>query len=116
MSVNQDLTILQGASANWQSMYATVSASSGLWLQTLSYDENIFNLSLSNSNTISLSVLSSLKGQYLPLTGDILTGPVTARDIFVIDNTKGIILYTLDNHRFRITVNDDGALVTTLLN
>lgn len=37
----------------------------------------------------------------------------TANDVEVTDTTKGIILKSPDGSRFRVTVNNDGALITT---
>jgi hypothetical protein len=37
----------------------------------------------------------------------------TAGDVEIIDTTKGIILKSPDGSRFRVTVNDAGALVVT---
>lgn len=55
-------------------------------------------------------------GYYLPLSGGTLTGVVsTNQDIEITDVTKGIIIRSPSNLRYRITVTDAGELVTTLI-
>lgn len=89
--VNSDLYIgtdLKALSANWQSTYTTVQSNSSTWNQTA----------------------------YLPLSGGSLTGAVsTNQDIEITDFSKGIILRSPSNLRYRVTVNDAGELITTLV-
>ena len=55
-------------------------------------------------------------GAYLPLSGGTLTGAVsTNQDIEITDSTKGIILRSPGNVKYRVTVTDAGELVTTLV-
>ena len=55
-------------------------------------------------------------GFYLPLSGGSLTGAVsTNQDIEITDSTKGIILRSPSNFKYRVTVTDAGELVTTLV-
>ena len=55
-------------------------------------------------------------GAYLPLSGGTLTGTVsTNQDIEITDLTKGIILRSPGNVKYRVTVSDAGELITTLI-
>lgn len=55
-------------------------------------------------------------GAYLPLSGGTLTGAVsTNQDIEITDLTKGIILRSPGNVKYRVTVSDAGELITTLI-
>jgi hypothetical protein len=55
-------------------------------------------------------------GAYLPLSGGTLTGAVsTNQDIEITDSTKGIILKSPNNFKYRVTVTDAGELVTSLI-
>jgi len=45
-------------SDNWNSTYSTVQSNSSTWTQSISFNENTAQLSISNSNTVSLSALS----------------------------------------------------------
>ncbi len=115
---NNTYTTLNANSGSWNSVYSTVSATSASWLQTLTFDENTSILSISNSNSVSLSALNerSVFANYLPLTGGTLTGVIsTNQDIEITDSTKGIILKSPSNFKYRVTVNDAGELVTTLV-
>ncbi len=57
-----------------------------------------------------------VSNNYLPLSGGTLTGPLsTSYDIEITDSTKGIILRSPSNLKYRVTVNDAGELVTTLV-
>lgn len=89
--VNSDLyngSDLKALSANWQGTYSTVQSNSATWNQTA----------------------------YLPLSGGTLTGAVsTNQDIEITDSTKGIILRSPSNFKYRVTVNDAGELITTLV-
>jgi hypothetical protein len=58
---------VKALTGNWQNTYATVSSTSGSWLQTLSFNSGNAQLSISGGNTISLSSLSSSGG--LPTGG-----------------------------------------------
>ena len=58
-------TVVYTGSGNWNSTYTTVNTYSGTWstgIQTLAFDEDTAQLSISNGNTISLSALSGAKG------------------------------------------------------
>jgi hypothetical protein len=89
--INDRLLVLQAASANWQSVYTTVCAYSAIW-----------NTTTTNA--------------YLPLSGGTLTGRVTANEDILFSNTsKTVVLISPGNFRYRITVDDTGALVTTLI-
>lgn len=115
---NYQGTDIKALTANWQNTYSTVNTTSASWLQTLTFDEITSTLSISNSNSVSLSALneSSVFANYLPLSGGTLTGPVsTNQDIEITDSTKGIILISPSNFKYRVTVNDAGELVTTLV-
>ena len=57
-----------------------------------------------------------MSGAYLPLSGGTLTGNVSSnQDIEITDSTKGIILKSPSNFKYRVTVTDAGELVTTLI-
>jgi hypothetical protein len=68
---NYQGTDIKALTANWQSTYSTVSATSGTWRQTLSFNDSNAQLSISNGNTISLSALSAAPGSggSLPVGG-----------------------------------------------
>ena len=109
---------IKALTANWENTYSTVNTTSATWLQTLAFDEVTSILSISDSNSVSLSALneSSVFSNYLPLSGGTLTGPVsTNQDIEITDSTKGIILRSPSNFKYRITVTDAGELVTTAI-
>lgn len=58
-------TVVYTNSGNWNSTYTTVNTYSGAWstgLQTIAFDEDTAQLSISYGNTISLSALSGSKG------------------------------------------------------
>ena len=77
-----------GNSNQWNSTYTTVQTNSAVWNIT----------------------------SYLPLSGGTLTGVVsTNQDIEITDSTKGIILRSPSNLKYRVTVNDAGELATTLV-
>ena len=59
---NYQGTDIKALTGNWQSTYSTVSATSGIWIQTLSFNDSNAQLSISNGNTISLSSLSAAPG------------------------------------------------------
>ena len=109
---------IKALTANWENTYSTVNTTSATWLQTLAFDEVTSILSISDSNSVSLSALneSSVFSNYLPLSGGTLTGTVsTNQDIEITDSTKGIILRSPSNFKYRITVTDAGELVTTAI-
>lgn len=55
-------TGVRALTANWQNTYSTVNTASASWLQTLSFNSNNAQLSISGGNTISLSALSAASG------------------------------------------------------
>jgi hypothetical protein len=105
----------QTYSANYQSTYTTVNTTSSSWSQTLSFDGSTSNLTITpNGNTVNIA--SVVVSKYLPLSGGTLTGAVsTNQDIEITDSTKGIILKSPSNFKYRVTVTDAGELVTTLV-
>jgi len=85
---NYQGTDIKALTGNWQNTYTTVQSNSAIWNQIA----------------------------YLPLSGGTLTGTVsTNQDIEITDSTKGIILKSPSNFKYRVTVNDAGELVTTLI-
>jgi hypothetical protein len=63
-----------------------------------------------------VQVPGSVTSNYLPLSGGTLTGIVsTNSDIEITDSTKGIILRSPSNFKYRVTVSDAGELITTLV-
>lgn len=89
-NINDRLLLIQAASGNWQSVYTTVCAYSSVW--------------------------QSQSNAYLPLSGGTLTGSVTANEDIEFPNaSKSIVLISPGNFRYRVTVDDTGALVTTLI-
>jgi hypothetical protein len=63
-----------------------------------------------------VQVPGSITSNYLPLSGGTLTGTVsTNSDIEITDSTKGIILRSPSNFKYRVTVSDAGELITTLV-
>ena len=60
-------------SGKYESTFLTVSALSAKWnsgLQTLSFNENDYNLSISNGNTVSLSALNNSLAEIITLSGN----------------------------------------------
>ena len=55
---NYQGTDIKALTANWENTYSTVQSNSASWLQSISFNENTAQLSISNSNTVSLSALS----------------------------------------------------------
>jgi hypothetical protein len=82
-------TEVRALTANWDSAYSIATAYesvSSTFLtsdsdgQTLSFDEGTKELTISSGNTVSLSALidgSSIVGDYLPLSGGTMTGPIS---------------------------------------
>lgn len=63
-----------------------------------------------------VQVPGSVTANYLPLSGGTLTGAVSTNgDIEITDSTKGIILRSPSNFKYRVTVSDAGELITTLV-
>lgn len=93
----------------------------GSGYQTLTFVQSSALLTITPfGNTVSLSSLSGggggVSGAYLPLSGGTLTGNVSSnQDIEITDSTKGIILKSPSNFKYRVTVTDAGELVTTLI-
>lgn len=112
---NYQGTDIKALTGNWQSTYTTVNANSGGWSQTLSFNGVTSDLTITpNGNTINIA--SVVANKYLPLSGGTLTGTVsTNQDIEITDLTKGIILRSPSNLKYRVTVTDAGELVTTLI-
>lgn len=112
---NYQGTDIKALTGNWQSTYTTVNTTSSSWSQTLSFDGSTSNLTITpNGNTVNIA--SVVVGKYLPLSGGTLTGAVsTNQDIEITDSTKGIILKSPSNFKYRVTVTDAGELVTTLV-
>lgn len=112
---NYQGTDIKALTGNWQSTYTTVNTTSSNWSQTLSFDSATSNLTITpNGNTVNIA--SVVANKYLPLSGGTLTGTVsTNQDIEITDLTKGIILRSPSNLKYRVTVTDAGELVTTLI-
>lgn len=134
--VNSDLyngSDLKALSANWQntytnfstqsanniSTYSTVQANSAQWAIDSTTDTGVRALTANWQNTYSTVQSNSAvwnQTAYLPLSGGTLTGAIsTNQDIEITDSTKGIILKSPSNFKYRVTVNDAGELVTTLV-
>jgi len=75
---------VQSASANWQSTYTTVSTTSAIWTQSLSFNETTKDLSISSSNTVSLTSLEILAEIVRAKVVNVDTVPLTA----------GMVVYT----------------------
>ena len=78
--------LVRSNSASWDSTYTNVKTNSASWgtggvAQNLSFDEDLNELSLTFGNTISLSSLAGGSGAYVPLSGGVMTGSLTAVDI-----------------------------------
>lgn len=78
----------------------------GTWSSIYGYlDGGVYKLRARDSAG---NIFELTGGTWLPLTGGSVSG-----DIEITDATKGIILRSPDGSRFRVTVGDDGALITT---
>lgn len=55
---NYQGTDVKSLTSDWQNTYTTVQSNSGTWIQSLYFNENTAELSISNANTVSLSSLS----------------------------------------------------------
>jgi len=68
------------------------------------------------NNLSAYATVNYLNSNFLKLSGGTLTGTVsTNQDIEITDSTKGIILRSPSNFRYRVTVTDAGELTTTLI-
>lgn len=102
------LSALSGTSVSYLSALNDVSIPAPTNGQVLAYNSVT---SKWNANTP-----TSVAGLYLPLSGGSLTGVLsTNQDIEITDLTKGIILRSPSNLKYRVTVTDAGELVTTLI-
>jgi hypothetical protein len=104
-----------------QDLFSLFSGGGGSGYQTLTFVQSSALLTITPfGNTVSLSSLGGsgggVSGAYLPLSGGTLTGNVSSnQDIEITDSTKGIILKSPSNFKYRVTVTDAGELVTTLI-
>lgn len=102
------LSALSGTSVSYLSALNDVSIPTPTNGQVLAYNSVT---SKWNANTPTPVV-----GLYLPLSGGSLTGVLsTNQDIEITDLSKGIILRSPSNLKYRVTVTDAGELVTTLI-
>lgn len=69
---------VRALSANWQSTYTTMSSSSGSWTQTLTFNSDNAQLTISGGNTTSLSALSAASSSSLPASGT--TGQILVKN------------------------------------
>lgn len=89
-------------------------------IQLPDFDTKVTNLSLSGSVlTLTQNDLSTFSVT-LPTTVPALSavtavGYTTTTDIEITDYTKGIILRSPDNTRWRVTVDNSGSLITTIV-
>ena len=99
---NYQGTDIKALTANWQNTYADFSSQSAS--------------NASVYSTVQANSAAWNQTDYLPISGGTLTGAVsTNSDIEITDSTKGIILRSPSNIKYRITVTDAGELVTTLI-
>ena len=100
---------------NWQNTYTIVNTTSSSWSQTLSFDSNTSDLTITPNGNI-INITGVVANKYLPLSGGTLTGVVsTNQDIEITDLTKGIIIRSPSNFRYIISITDAGELITTLI-
>lgn len=113
------ISTFNGTSTDWNSTYSTVQANSAQWAVDSTIDTDVRALTANWQNTYSTVQSNSAvwnQTAYLPLSGGTLTGAIsTNQDIEITDSTKGIILKSPSNFKYRVTVNDAGELVTTLV-
>lgn len=106
-------------SADNTSVYSTVQANSAQWAVDSTIDSGVRALTGNWEVTYTIVQSSSAvwnQTAYLPLSGGTLTGAVsTNQDIEITDSTKGIILKSPSNFKYRITISDAGELITTLI-
>lgn len=115
-------TGVRALTSNWENTYSTVFANSAQWSIDTNTDTGVRALTSNWENTYSTVLANSAQWSaipdtnFLPLTGGTLTGIVsTTSDIEITDFNYGIILRSPNNSRFRITVSNTGALISTLL-
>ena len=102
------LSALSGTSVSYLSALIDVSIPTPTNGQVLAYN--------SVTSKWNADTPTPVAGLYLPLSGGSLTGVLsTNQDIEITDLTKGIILRSPSNLKYRVTVTDAGELVTTLI-
>jgi hypothetical protein len=102
------LSALSGTSVSYLSALIDVSIPTPTNGQVLAYN--------SVTSKWNADTPTPVVGLYLPLSGGSLTGVLsTNQDIEITDLTKGIILRSPSNLKYRVTVTDAGELVTTLI-
>lgn len=116
---NKDLPVAMVISVNGNQRSFFVRAEAGYHLDEL---HDVARITPQNDNVLTFSTLSGVwypkapETNYLPLTGGTLTGTLsTNEDVEITDSTKGIILTSPSNYKYRVTVTDAGELVTTLI-
>lgn len=75
--------------------------------------DKLFNLVTDNITLGTTALVFSPYGSTIDLSG--YAQKVSAADFEITDTTKGIILKSPDGTRFRITIGNDGALISTSL-
>lgn len=78
--------------------------------QIVVVDEN--NITVNFSSTTTNNTILVLIAKYV--SGDSDIKPISG-DIEIIDSTKGLILRSPNNTRFRITISNNGSIITTEL-
>jgi hypothetical protein len=82
----------------------------------LTFPDNTIQTTAFTNNLSAYTTLNYVDTNFLKLSGGTLTGTVsTNQDIEITDLTKGIILRSPSNLKYRVTVTDAGELVTTLI-
>lgn len=80
--------------------------------QIVVVDENNITVNFSSTTTTTTNTILVLIAKYV--SGDSDIKPISG-DIEIIDSTKGLILRSPNNTRFRITISNNGSIIATEL-
>lgn len=95
--------------SNLSNVVNSLSGITGNAISGLTYDNGVLTLTEMDGNTFSVTVSAPA------LSAVTAVGNRTTTDIEITDYTKGVILRSPDNTRWRITVDNSGSLITTIV-